>query len=95
MVSVLETLLGFLNNLNDNFLHNLVEGLNDHIILLKLVIDLPANTVKIRVDIRAEAASVVLQVDVLALLSLKEWMSSHLVTNEDRIPSFRQLSLSK
>lgn len=95
MVSVLETFLGFLNNLNDNFLHSLVKGLNDHIILLKLVINLPANTVKIRVDIRAEAASVVLQVNVLALLSLKEWMSSHLVTNEDRLPSFRQLSLSK
>jgi hypothetical protein len=51
VVSVLETLLGLLNNLDDNFLYGLVEGLNDHIILLELVVDLVANTVEIRVDI--------------------------------------------
>jgi len=95
VISVLETLLGLLNNLNDNFLYNLGEALNNHIIFLELVVDLVANTVEIRVDIIAETASVVLQINVLALLSLREWISGHSVIDEDELPSFRQRALSK
>jgi hypothetical protein len=70
VISVFETFLGLLNNLDDNFVDGIVEGLDDHIILLELVFHLKVNTVEIRVDIRAEVASTVLQVNVLAVLSL-------------------------
>lgn len=95
MVSVLKTFLSLLNNFDNNFLHDLVEAVNDQLILLELIVNLVANAVKIRVDTIAEAASIVLQVNVLALLSLREWMSSHSVIGEDELPSLRRPTLSK
>lgn len=72
VVSVLETFLGLLNNLDHNFLYSLGEAVNNQIILLELVVDLVVNSVEIIKDITAKAASIFLQVNVLALLSLGE-----------------------
>ena len=72
MVRVLETFLGLLDNFEHNFLYGLGEALNNHIILLELVVDLVADPVEIIVDIKAKAASTVPQVNVLTLLRLGE-----------------------
>ena len=70
MVGVLETFLGLLNNFDHNFLYSLGEALNNQIILLELGGDLGDSSVEIITDITAKAASIVPQVNVLALLSL-------------------------
>ena len=77
MVRVLETFFGLLNDFNYNFLYGFVEALNNHIILLELVVDLEANPFEITVDIIAKAASTVPQVNVFTLLRLEEWVSRH------------------
>lgn len=75
MVRVLETFLGLLNNFDHDFLYGFVEALNNHIILLELVVDLIANPVEIIVDITTKTASTVPQVNVFTLLRLGEWVS--------------------
>lgn len=95
MISVLEPFLGLLNNFDHNFLYSIGEALNDQIILIELATDLGASSVEIRVDVRAKAASIVPQVNVLALLSLGEWMSRHSIIDEDNLPSFHQSAPSK
>ena len=77
MVRVLEAFLGLLNDFEHNFLYGFVEGINNHIILLELVVHLEANPVEITVDIIAKAASTVPQVNVFTLLRLGEWVSRH------------------
>jgi hypothetical protein len=77
VVRVLETFLGLLNNFEHNFLYGLGEALNKQVILLELIVDLVVNSVEIIMDIAAKTASIVPQVNVLALLSLGGWVSHH------------------